>query len=80
MFTTADSVRYVFVRTATGFAPRPVDIGIADTRRVQIISGLSLNDEVALARPLEFEGEIPISGPAGTTAANGPSVRPNGGG
>ncbi len=78
VFTTADSVRYVFVKTATGFAPRAVDIGIADTRRVQIVSGLNLNDEVALARPLEFEGEIPASGPAGATAANSPRVRPNG--
>lgn len=61
VFTTSDSVRYVFAKTATGFTPRAVDIGISDTRRAQVLSGLSLNDEVALTRPLEFEGEIPVS-------------------
>lgn len=70
VFTTPDSVRYVFVRTATGFAPRAIDIGIADTRRVQVLTGLALGDEVALTRPLVFEGEIPIAGPGGSTAVN----------
>lgn len=68
VFTTAEAVRYVFVKTTTGFSPRAVDIGIADTRRVQILAGLLLNDEVALTRPLDFDGEIPVAGPGGTTA------------
>ena len=34
--------------------------GIADTRYVQIPSGLENGAEVARMRPLEFEGEIPI--------------------
>jgi hypothetical protein len=32
-------------------------------RRVQILSGLNLDDEVALTRPLEFDGEIPVPPP-----------------
>lgn len=70
VFTTADSVRYVFLRADTGFRTRAIDIGIADTRRVQILGGLEIGDEVALARPLEFEGEIPTAGPGGATAVN----------
>lgn len=61
VFTTADSARYVFVHKAGTFEAREVEIGIADTRRVQVLSGLSLGDEVALTRPLEFTGEIPTA-------------------
>ncbi len=68
VFTTADSVRYVFARTAGGFTPRAVEIGISDTRRAQVLGGLELNDEVALTRPLTFEGEIPVAGPGGGSA------------
>lgn len=68
VFTTADSVRYVFLKTDTGFTPRAVDIGIADTRRVQVLAGLTLNDLVALTRPLDYDGDIPVVGPGGSTA------------
>jgi hypothetical protein len=68
VFTTADSVRYVFAKTATGFSPRAVEIGISDTRRAQVLGGLESNEEVALTRPLVFEGEIPIAGPGGASA------------
>jgi RND family efflux transporter MFP subunit len=66
VFSTADAVRYVFLRKGTTFETRRVETGIADTRRVQILSGLAIDDEVALSRPLEFEGEIPapVSRPA----------------
>ena len=64
VFSNADSVRYVFLRKGEGFEVRGIDIGIADTRRVHIISGLAPGDEVALMRPLEYEGEIPIAKPA----------------
>lgn len=64
VFSNADSVRYVFARKGEGFEVRGIDIGIADTRRVQILSGLDANDEVALTRPLEYEGEIPAAKPA----------------
>jgi RND family efflux transporter MFP subunit len=63
VFSNADSVRYVFLRKGEGFEVRGIDIGIADTRRVHIISGLNVDDEVALMRPLEFEGEIPLTQP-----------------
>ena len=69
VFSTADSVRYVFVRKTEGFEVRPVEIGIADTRRLQILAGLQVGDEVALSRPLEFVGDIPAPAPG--------SVRPN---
>jgi RND family efflux transporter MFP subunit len=59
VFTTADSMRYVFRRKGEVFEARLIEIGIADTRRVQVTSGLGPTDEVALTRPLEFEGEIP---------------------
>lgn len=64
VFSNADSVRYVFLRKGEGFEVRGIDIGIADNRRVQILSGLAVGDEVALMRPLEFEGEVPASKPA----------------
>jgi hypothetical protein len=59
VFSTAEAVHYVFIRKGETFEARAVEIGIADTRRVQVLSGLIVNDEVALSRPLEFEGEIP---------------------
>ncbi|WP_158277652.1 efflux RND transporter periplasmic adaptor subunit [Opitutus sp. ER46] len=77
VFTTAESVRYVFVRTPTGFTARPVDIGIADLRRVQVLDGLALDDEVALTRPLDFDGEIPAVGPGGATTAGTPTRKAN---
>jgi RND family efflux transporter MFP subunit len=63
VFSNADSVRYVFVRKRETFDVRGIDIGIVDTRRVQIISGLTTGEEVALMRPLEYTGEIPIAKP-----------------
>ena len=64
VFSNADSVRYVFVRNRDGFEVRGIEIGIADNRRVQILSGLTNGEEVALMRPLEFEGEVPATKPA----------------
>ncbi len=63
VFSTAEALRYVFVRKGLGFEVRPVEIGIADTRYVEIISGLKVGDEVARTRPLEFEGDVPILTP-----------------
>ena len=63
VFSNADSVRYVFVNKGETFEVRGIDIGLVDTRRVQIISGLSNGELVALMRPLEFTGEIPIAKP-----------------
>jgi HlyD family secretion protein len=60
VFSTAESVRYVFLKKGERFEVHAVETGIADTRRVQILSGLNPDDEVALTRPLEFDGEIPI--------------------
>ncbi len=71
VFANADSVRYVFVRKNEGFEVRGIDIGIADTRRVQIISGLVLEEEIAVMRPIEFTGEIPIAKPALPPKARG---------
>jgi HlyD family secretion protein len=63
VFSNADSVRYVFVNQGETFEVRGIDIGLVDTRRVQIISGLSNGELVALMRPLEYTGEIPIAKP-----------------
>lgn len=63
VFSTADSARYVFFRKGETFEVRTVETGIADTRRLQILSGLAIGDEVALTRPLVFEGEIPSVNP-----------------
>jgi RND family efflux transporter MFP subunit len=60
VFSTAESARYVFLRKGEAFVAHEVEIGIADTRYVQILSGLQLGDEVARSRPLEFEGELPV--------------------
>ena len=76
VFTTAESVRYVFVKKDDLYEVRGVEIGIADTRRVQILSGLESGAEVALSRPLEFQGEIP-SPPPGSVPASRPA-RKNG--
>ncbi len=59
VFSTAESVRYVFLLKGERFEIKEIETGIADTRRVQIVSGLELNDEVALTRPLDFDGEVP---------------------
>lgn len=60
VFSTAESARYVFLRKGEAFAAHQVETGIADTRFIQIVSGLQLGDEVARTRPLEFEGELPV--------------------
>ena len=64
VFSNADSVRYVFVQKGESFEVRGIDIGIVDTRRVQIIAGLAVGEAVALMRPLEYSGEIPIAKPS----------------
>jgi hypothetical protein len=63
VFSNADSVRYVFLRKGEGFEVRGIEIGIADTRRVHILSGIAIGDEVAVMRPLEYDGEIPVVKP-----------------
>jgi RND family efflux transporter MFP subunit len=63
VFSTAESIRYVFMSKGERFEVRLVETGIADTRRVQVLSGLNLGDEVALTRPLEYDGEIPLATP-----------------
>ncbi|MBI5771110.1 MAG: efflux RND transporter periplasmic adaptor subunit [Verrucomicrobia bacterium] len=85
VFSTAEAVRYVFVAKGERFEVREIEAGIADNRRVQVLSGLEDNEEVALTRPLEFDGEIPAGAqpvvptkPKG--AAGGPSLGPPGGG
>jgi RND family efflux transporter MFP subunit len=60
VFSTAESVRYVFLKKGEGFEVHSVETGIADTRFVQILSGLENGADVARTRPLEFEGEIPV--------------------
>jgi hypothetical protein len=63
VFSTAEAVRYVFLKKGERFTAVPVETGIADVRRVQILSGINIDDEVALTRPLEFDGEIPVPPP-----------------
>ncbi len=65
VFSTAEALRYVFMSKDAGFEVRQVEIGIADTRYVEILSGLKVGDVVARTRPLEFEGDIPILTPTG---------------
>ena len=60
VFSTAEGARYVFLKKGEGFAVHAVETGIADTRFVQILSGLDKDAEVARTRPLEFEGELPV--------------------
>ncbi len=71
VFSNADSVRYVFVNKGETFEVRGIDIGLVDTRRVQIISGLVTGELVALMRPLEYTGEIPIAKPTAPLKARG---------
>jgi RND family efflux transporter MFP subunit len=63
VFSTAESARYVFLKKGETFVAQQVEIGIADTRHVQIISGLQVGDDVARSRPLEYEGELPVLAP-----------------
>lgn len=72
VFSTAEGARYVFLKKGESFVAHAVDIGIADTRYVQVLSGLSLDDEVARMRPLEFDGELPV-----VTSPTLPAKRPS---
>jgi hypothetical protein len=72
VFSTAESARYVFLRKGETFEARAVETGIADTRYVQIVSGLQVGDELARNRPLEYEGELPV----GTIQPPPPKARP----
>jgi RND family efflux transporter MFP subunit len=60
VFSTAEGARYVFLKNGESFAIHTVETGIADTRYVQILSGLEKDAEVARTRPLEFEGDLPV--------------------
>jgi len=60
------------LRKGEAFEVRGIDIGIADTRRVHIVSGLEVGDEVALMRPTEYGGEIPLSKPAAPAKPRSP--------
>ncbi|MDO8545562.1 MAG: efflux RND transporter periplasmic adaptor subunit [Opitutaceae bacterium] len=60
VFSTAEGMRYVFLKKGEGFEIHAVETGIADTRYVQILSGLAIGAEVARTRPLVFEGEVPV--------------------
>jgi hypothetical protein len=60
VFSTAEGARYVFLKNGPGFTVHAVETGIADTRYVQLLSGLDKDAEVARTRPLEFEGEMPV--------------------
>lgn len=60
VFSTAEGVRYVFLKKGEAFAVHAVETGIADTRYVQILSGLEIGADVARTRPLQFEGELPV--------------------
>lgn len=66
VFTTAESLRYVFLLKGERYEVHGVETGIADNRRVQIVSGLEEGSEVAQTRPLEFDGEVPLGSPTGT--------------
>jgi multidrug efflux pump subunit AcrA (membrane-fusion protein) len=78
VFSTAEAMRYVFLKKGERFEVRTVETGIADVRRVQILSGMQLGDEVATTRPLEFDGEIPMppSAPVKTRKRNPPDATP----
>lgn len=43
----------VYVRSAGGFQPRPVELGLANSRLVRIVSGLSAGEIVSLTPPLQ---------------------------
>lgn len=60
VFSTAEGVRYVFLKKGEGFEVRAVETGIADTRYVQVLSGLEVGADVARSRPLLFEGDLPV--------------------
>jgi RND family efflux transporter MFP subunit len=84
VFSTAESVRYVFLKKGERFEVHVVETGIADNRRVQVLSGLSDGDEVAQTRPLEFDGEIPLGVTPATSKKGGkrdndPMASPSGG-
>ncbi|MFZ9747021.1 MAG: efflux RND transporter periplasmic adaptor subunit, partial [Opitutaceae bacterium] len=72
VFSTPEALRYVFFRQGGTFEIRPVETGIADTRYVEVTSGLQVGDEVARTRPLEYEGETPVLGSA---TPRGPASR-----
>jgi RND family efflux transporter MFP subunit len=83
VFSTAEAMRYVFPKKGERFEVHPVETGIADTRRVQILSGLQIGEEVALMRPLEYDGEIPVptaqpSGPTKKADSAAPTNAPSG--
>lgn len=75
VFSNADSVRYVFVKKGESYEARVIETGIADTRRIQVLSGLVIGDEVALTRPLTFDGDLPA---VGTSPTGGPATRATG--
>jgi RND family efflux transporter MFP subunit len=60
VFSTAEGARYVFKKKGEFFEVHAIETGIADTRNVQVLSGLEVGAEVARTRPLVFEGELPV--------------------
>lgn len=62
VFSNAESVRYVFVKKGDTYEVRVIETGLADTRRIQVLSGLESGEEIALTRPSVFTGEVPTVG------------------
>ncbi len=72
VFSNADSVRYTFVKKGDAYEVRVIDTGLADTRRIQVLAGVEVGEEVALTRPPAFDGEVPV---VGATPNGAPTTR-----
>ena len=49
---------FVFVRTADGFEARQVVTGRYDSRRVEILRGLSIGDKIATANTFVLKADL----------------------
>ena len=51
---TEEQSNHVYLKTATGWQKRKVEVGINDLQHVEIKNGLNIDDVIALSRPPEF--------------------------
>ena len=72
-----DGVHYAYVVTPTGTEERVVEIGSDNNEMIQVVSGLTVGEEVVLAPPLLDMSLVRKAGRQGLVADRGERPEPN---
>jgi len=76
IFVNHDGKSIVYRKTATGFEPKPVELGAATSGRVVVKTGIAAGDEIALRDPTRSLDSIGSGSGSDTTAPSAPPPPP----